>query len=62
MTKVPDVNEDLCIGCGHCAEICPRVFELENEKSRVINPDKCSECNCQEAIDTCPVQAINWAD
>jgi len=30
----PVVNEDLCIGCGHCIEVCPQVFELENEKSQ----------------------------
>ena len=59
---VPEVNEDLCIGCGHCVELCPLVFELEDEKSRVIGPDKCGTCKCQEAIDTCPVSAISWSE
>jgi ferredoxin len=62
MAKRPDVDQDLCIGCGHCAELCPQVFELEDEKSRVIGPDRCDTCNCQEAIDTCPVQAISWSE
>jgi len=56
----PVVNEDLCIGCGHCAELCPLVFALEDEKSWVIGSDQCGSCNCQEAIDTCPAQAISW--
>jgi ferredoxin len=60
--RKPVVEEDLCIGCGHCVELCPQVFELEDEKSRVIGPDKCGTCNCQEAIDTCPVQAISWSE
>ena len=60
--KKPVVDEDLCIGCGHCTELCPRVFELEDEKSRVIGPEQCAGCNCQEAIDTCPVQAISWSE
>ena len=25
------VDEETCIGCGRCVEICPDVFELEGE-------------------------------
>ena len=25
------VDEETCIGCGRCVEICPEVFELEGE-------------------------------
>lgn len=60
--RIPFVDEDLCIGCGHCTEVCPQVFELNaDDKSTVVGPDKCGTCNCQEAIDTCPVQAITWS-
>jgi ferredoxin len=56
--KKPIVDWDLCIGCGSCAELCPEVFQLRDEKAYVIAPDKCEDCNCQEAADICPVAAI----
>jgi ferredoxin len=54
----PVVNEDVCEGCGTCEELCPEVFKVENEKAKVIGPDKCNTCDCQEAADTCPTGAI----
>lgn len=64
MSKVITINEELCIGCGTCVEICPEVFELNEtiEKAVVKNPKGCSQCNCEEAINNCPVSAISWAE
>ncbi|HFB84088.1 ferredoxin [Thermosulfuriphilus ammonigenes] len=57
------VDRELCIGCGTCVELCPEVFELdEEEKSQVKDEEACSRCDCQEAIDTCPVEAISWQE
>jgi len=55
------VDEDLCIGCGNCAEICPAVFYLNEEagKSEVMDPDACEYAGCCEAAaENCPVEAI----
>lgn len=54
----PSVDFDLCVGCGACTEVCPEVFQLRDDKAWVIGLDKCNTCNCQEAADICPVQAI----
>jgi ferredoxin len=54
----PKVNEELCIGCGTCESLCPKVFKIENGKSKVIAED-CGDCDCQGTIDSCPVSAIS---
>ncbi len=55
----PNINHDLCIGCGTCESICPKVFKVQEDgKSHVIAED-CGDCNCQEAVDSCPVSAIS---
>lgn len=52
------VNQDECIGCGVCAQICPEVFDLDEDagKARVLRPEG-AEC-AQEAADSCPVGCI----
>lgn len=54
------IDHDECIGCESCVEICPDVFEMDDdgEKARVINPNSTAEC-VDEAIETCPNEAIS---
>jgi ferredoxin len=60
---VPVVDQELCIGCGVCVEICPEVFELgEDEKSHVTDAARCDTCDCEEAADSCPVSAIDFEE
>jgi ferredoxin len=56
----PVVDFDLCVSCGSCAEICPEVFEMRDDKAWVIGLDKCDTCDCQQAADLCPSQAISF--
>lgn len=55
------IDEERCIGCGRCMEICPAVFYVDEEigKSKVIDPDACEFVGCCEAAEeNCPVEAI----
>lgn len=55
----PVVDMDLCIGCGSCVELCPEVFEMKDDKAVVIS-DKCDTCDCEEAANSCPSEAIKF--
>ena len=61
MGKRVYVDQDECIGCGSCEEICPEVFKLNEdaEKAEVIKPEGGPEDQIQEAMDTCPVSCIH---
>lgn len=54
------IDPDECIGCESCVEICPDVFEMDDdgEKAIVINADAASDC-VDESIETCPNEAIS---
>jgi ferredoxin len=58
------IDEEECIVCGTCEEICPEVFKMKEdiEKSEVIKPEGGPEDLIQEAMDTCPVDCIHWED
>ncbi|MBF0466273.1 MAG: ferredoxin [Nitrospirae bacterium] len=58
--KNPVVDQDLCTACETCVSLCPDVFEMQGDKAFAAHPEKCGDCDCQEAMDTCPVEAIKW--
>lgn len=55
------VDEEMCIGCGLCAETCPDVFRMTSggvaEAYAEVSPDL-SGC-AGDAQENCPVSAIH---
>ena len=53
------VDENLCIGCGSCAAICPEAFQIDdNGKSKPIK-EEVLELGCAKTSEeSCPVKAI----
>jgi ferredoxin len=57
------VDEDLCVGCEACIEICPEIFEMQGEMAvPKIDmdddvPEELEEI-CRESAETCPVESI----
>jgi ferredoxin len=62
MGKRVVIDEEECIGCGSCMDICPEVFKLdqEAEKAIVTKPEGGSEGLIQEAMFECPMSCIYW--
>ncbi len=51
------LHEELCVGCGLCAQVCPHgVFELKNSKAKITDIDACMECGA--CVNNCPTNAI----
>ncbi len=57
------INEEVCIGCGVCMQICPDVFKLDEDEGKVnIIKTEVSEedvAGIKKAMDSCPVGCIN---
>jgi ferredoxin len=63
---LPQINQDLCTGCGKCVDVCPTATlgliavgsaaGQEVLKAVLSHPERCTYCLACEEI--CPVNAI----
>jgi ferredoxin len=61
MAKEVVIDLEECIGCETCVELCPEVFEFneDDEKANVIKPEGGPDC-VDEAIGSCPASCITF--
>ena len=53
----PQLNKELCVGCGKCAESCPaHIINIENKKAK-FKKRGCISCFCCQEM--CPMKAIS---
>jgi len=51
------LNQEKCIGCSLCTEVCPHsVFELRESKAVIVDFNACMECGA--CVNNCPSNAI----
>ena len=50
-------KRELCTGCGHCLEVCPRaVFRIDGKIVEIQDRDRCIECGA--CMMNCPAGAV----
>ena len=60
---VPQVDADLCTGCELCTETAENTFAMSDEGLAIVtNPTGDDTDTIQEALDSCPVEAISWSE
>jgi len=61
--KKPVVDQETCTGCELCTQIAAETFRMNDDGvAEAFAPEGDDEQTIQEAIDSCPVSCITWAE
>ena len=51
------VDQDKCVGCGECVDVCPaQVYEMKDGKCDPANYEEC--LGCESCVEVCSQEAI----
>ncbi len=59
MNKIVFIDEELCIGCAKCVDLCPQkilYIDIATNKCKVTDESKCDKRGGCERV--CPTEAI----
>jgi NAD-dependent dihydropyrimidine dehydrogenase PreA subunit len=54
---IAEVDEELCVGCATCMELCPMETIYAENNVAIVNPEKCIGCGV--CAHHCPEEAIH---
>lgn len=58
------IDEDTCTGCALCEDVCPEVFEMEDDIATVKEDVDFNdyEDEIKEAAEDCPSESIHYEE
>jgi ferredoxin len=59
--KQVKIDQDECIGCEACVELCPDIFAFDDKQAKayVTTPEGGDQACIEEAVASCPVSCIS---
>ncbi|MGE4560230.1 MAG: ferredoxin [Desulfobulbus sp.] len=61
MSKQVAINQEECMGCEACVEVCPEIFGFDIDEGKayvLINDEEGDEDCVEEAMGSCPAGCI----